>query len=137
MPLPASPSPVQWIDRTAGLAYIIVRGQLGTFQDFLGAVDRLTTHPDWHPGMPVIEDLRQCPWVPPESSIEEWRAFVTSRERLLHGCRWAVVRHNNRSPVVNLLYAAAEASARSGVTLQQFTNMLDAHLWVKAPASPD
>ena len=36
----------QWIDRSAGLAYICVAGQLQAFYEFLCAVETLISRPD-------------------------------------------------------------------------------------------
>ena len=125
---------IYWIDPTAGVAYISLRAKRSSFGEFLGAVDGLISHPDWRPGMPVIEDRRRCRWVPPGTALEEWRAYISAHQALLAGCRWAVVtRPATKSAVVCLLNAAAGDAAPSGVPLQQFTNMLDAHLWVKPP----
>jgi hypothetical protein len=74
--------------------------------------------------------------------MEEWRAFIAARAALFQGCRWAVVRRRgqtgrgNMRAVVALLDAAARDAVSSGVRLQHFTDMLDAHLWVKQSASP-
>jgi len=124
----------QWIDQATGVAYISVLSKIQEFKEFLDAVEQLISDPKWRPGMPVIEDLRGCPWIPPDTSIEEWRRYVTARETSLGGCRWAVVRNGVRSRLESLLDAAEEDAASGGVALQRFTNMADAHLWAKQPS---
>jgi hypothetical protein len=122
-----------WIDTNAGLAHISVGGQLNAFREFLDAIEQLISHPDWQPGMPVVEDLRQCYWIPPPPAIEEWRAYVAKRQPALEGCRWAVVTGGSNPIVVSILGAATKDAAPKGVILKQFKNLLDAHLWVKPP----
>lgn len=126
----------QWIDRTADLAYISVGVQIKAFDEFLDAIEMLISHPNWRPGMPVVEDLRQCHWVPPVSAIEEWRAYIVEHETRLGGSRWAVVTREDSPPIVTaILDAASQDAAPVGVKLKQFTDMVDAHLWVKGSAS--
>ena len=120
----------QWIDASAGLAYISVGGQLDAFDEFLDAIEKLISHPEWRAGMPVVEDIRQCLWIPPAAAVEAWRSYVARHQALLEGCRWAVVTRGDSS-VVSILDAAAHDAAPVGVVLKQFTNMVDAHLWVK------
>ena len=120
----------QWIDASAGLAYISVGAQLNAFDEFLSAIEKLIANPEWRPGMPVVEDIRQCLWIPPATAVEEWRSYVAKHQALLEGCRWAVVTRSESS-VVSILDAAAHDAAPNGVVLRQFTNMVDAHLWVK------
>jgi hypothetical protein len=123
----------QWIDRVAGVAYISVGIRLESFREFLDAIDKLISHPDWRPGMPVLEDLRRCHWIPPKSAIDEWRAYVAQNRSWLEGCRWAVVRRGLVPAVVAVLDAAAKDAASSGVVLKHFTDMIEAHLWLEAP----
>ena len=121
---------LQWIDRTAGVAYVSLRNRLWAFHEFLNAVEQLIAHPDWRPGMPVVEDIRELTCPIPPNCVEEWRAYVAERGPMLDGCRWAVVRRDTDSPMVSVLEAAARDAAPHGVLLEQFSNMVDAHLWV-------
>jgi hypothetical protein len=121
----------QWIDQAAGVAYISVLSKIQEFREFLDAVEQLISDPKWRRGMPVIEDLRGCPWVPPETSIEEWRRYVAARKTSLSGCRWAVVRNGPGSRLESLLDAAEDDAASCGVVFQRFTSMADAQLWAK------
>ena len=123
----------EWVDFSAGLAYIAVAGRLTVFREFLDAIERLLSHPDWRPGMPVVEDLRGCEWVPPPAAIDEWKNYVDDRQPQLQGSRWAVVTRGDNVEVGFNLDAAAEDAAPSGVTLKQFTNMIEAHLWAQPP----
>ncbi len=132
---PVAHSVHQWLDMSIGLAYIVVGPQLKAFSDFLHAIEELIERPAWRPGIPVVEDLRQCQWIPPTRAVEEWRAYVAGRQPQLGGCRWAVVTRGDNSSVVSILDAAAHDAAPNGVTLRRFTSMVDAHLWVKPPAS--
>jgi hypothetical protein len=127
------PSVRQWIDTVAGVAYISIGSRLESFREFLDAIDKLISHPDWRPGMPVLEDLRRCHWIPPKSAIDEWRAYVAQNRSWLEGCRWAVVRRGLVPAVVAVLDAAAKDAASSGVVLKHFTDMIEAHLWLEAP----
>ena len=120
---------LQWIDRTAGIAYVTVRQPLRAFREFLDAIDALIAHPEWRPGMPVIEDLREASSTPPPNCETEWRAYVAARGPLLRGCRWAVVTEATHAPLTPVLETAA-ADAAGALTLQRFSNMVDAHLWV-------
>jgi excisionase family DNA binding protein len=130
------PQNVQWwIDIQADVAYISVRNLINTFDEFLDGVDGLISQPQWRPGIPVIQDLRECCWVPPVSSIAEWRAYVAGRQSRLEGCRWAVVSRHEHASVVSLLDAVAQDAVPNGVLLRHFTNMVDAHLWVQ-PSAP-
>ena len=61
----------QWIDASAGLAYISVGAQLNAFDEFLSAIEKLIANPEWRPGMPVVEDIRQCLWIPPATAVED------------------------------------------------------------------
>ena len=121
----------QWIDVCAGLAYISVGVQLETFQEFLDAIEKLISRQQWRPRMPVVEDLRECRWIPPASAIADWRAYVADHHRLLRGCRWAAVTREESLSVRRLLDAAAKEVVPYGVLLKQFTNIVDAHLWAK------
>jgi hypothetical protein len=123
------PPAVQWIDKSADTAYITVRGRLETFRQFLDTVGALITQPHWRPGMPVVEDLRECDWDPPPAAIAEWRDFVAKHGRLLQGCRWAVVRRPVASAAEAQLEKAATEAAPPGLELRQFSSMLDAHVW--------
>jgi hypothetical protein len=125
---------LQWIDRTAGVAYVTVRQPLIAFREFLDAIDALIAHPDWHPGMPVIEDLREASITPPANCQTEWRAYVAARGPLLGGCRWAVVTEARHAPLTPVLETAA-ADAAGAVSLQRFSNMVDAHEWAMGSCS--
>ena len=124
-----------WLDLSAGLAYIIVGVRFKAFRHFLDAIDTLIANPAWQPGTPVLEDLRDCDWTPPPPALEEWRAYVARRQPMLNGCRWAVVIRGGNPTVASILDAAAEDAARGGVLLKRFTNTIDAHLWLKLTAS--
>jgi hypothetical protein len=106
----------QWIDASAGLAYISVGGQLDAFDEFLDAIEKLISHPEWRAGMPMVEDIRQCLWIPPAAAVEAWRSYVARHQALLEGCRWAVVTRGDSS-VVSILDAAAHDAAPVGVVL--------------------
>jgi hypothetical protein len=95
----------------------------------LDAIDALIAHPDWRPGMPVIEDLREASSTPPANCETEWRAYVAARGPLLGGCRWAVVMEARHAPLTPVLETAA-GDATGALTLQRFSNMVDAHDWV-------
>ena len=123
----------QWVDFSAGLAYITVGFQLSAFTEFLTAIEQLIAHPDWYPGMPVLEDLRQCYWIPPDTSREQWRDFIADRQSRLEGSRWAVVTRGDSPEIRSLLDAAAADAAPRGLTVRQFTNMIDAHMWLNPP----
>lgn len=127
---------MQWIDTTLGVGYISVRSHVKTFGEFLDGVDLLISHRHWRPAMPVIQDLRECRWIPPDSFLEEWRAYVDGRRSTLNGCRWAVVHAHHQPIAVSLLKAASDAAAPMGVRLQPFADMIEAHLWVKSPVPP-
>ena len=127
----SEPAVQHWIDVPAGVAYIAVGAKLNAFREFLDAIGKLISHPDWKPGTPVVEDLRRCRWVPPSEAVEEWRAYVADHQQRLEGCRWAVVTDRKDPAVGSILRAAAEDAATCGVLLKQFSNMVDAHLWVK------
>lgn len=120
----------EWVDFSAGFAYIAIVGRLTAFREFLDAIERLVSHPDWRPGMPVVEDLRGCEWVPPPAAIDEWKNYVDDRQPQLQGSRWAVVTRGDNTDIGFILEAGAEGAA-SGVTRKQFTSMIDAHLWAK------
>jgi hypothetical protein len=124
----------QWIDQMAGIAYISVLSRIQEFRDFLDGVEQLISHPKWQPGMPVIEDLRGCQWIPPDTSIAEWRSYVAAHKTSLGGCRWAVVRDGATSRVEPLLDAAEDDAALSGLVLQRFTSMVEAHVWARHAA---
>ena len=124
-----------WLDLSAGLAYIAVGVRFNAFRHFLDAIDRLIANPAWQPGTPVLEDLRDCTWTPPPPAIEEWRAYVARRQPMLNGCRWAVVIRGVNPAVASILDTAAEDAAPAGLLLKRFTNTIDAHLWLKLPAS--
>ena len=121
----------QWIDQTVGVAYISVGDHLEAFDEFLDAIDDLISRPEWRPGMPVVEDLRQCRWIPPPPAIRAWQVYVADRQERLGGCRWAVVSRGDNPVVASILDSAAEYAAPVGITLKHFTNMLKAHIWVK------
>ena len=123
---------LQWIDRGAGVAYVVVHGQMPAFVEFLNAIDRLIADPAWHPGTPIIEDLRDYRGYPPPNCVEQWRWYVGERRGVLSGCRWAIVRRDDDPGLLSILNIAAEDAAPHAVVLQQFTNMVDAHLWVDA-----
>jgi hypothetical protein len=127
-------STIQWIDTRLGFAYICVPVHLAAFADFLDGVDRLLADVNWRPGMPVVEDLRECEWVPPASAAQEWQVYLGDRRRLLNGCRWAVVSPHYAAIAVSLLDAAAAEADRYGIVLQRFTRMSDAHLWLGGAA---
>ena len=120
-----------WLDVSAGLAYIAVSVHLKAFRQFLDAVDKLIANPAWQPGTPVLEDLRDCVWIPPPTALEEWRAYLAERHSMVTGCRWAVVLGPHNPTVSSILDSAAEDAARAGVLLKQFTSTIDAHLWLK------
>ena len=120
----------QWIDQVAGLAYVCVRGRLVTFTEFLNSIDALTTNPNWHPGMPILEDLRDFEGDPQPDSVQAWRRYITERAPMLQGCRWAVVRRGENPAMVSVLDTAAQHATTAGVTLRQFTNSIDAHAWL-------
>jgi hypothetical protein len=124
---------LQWIDHMAGVAYICVRPNLRAFRDVLDAVETLIRHPDWRPGMPIIEDLRELTCATALSTGEEWRAYVEEHRANLRGCRWAVVRRADDSAVASMLETVARDAARYGVLLEQFSRMLDAHIWATPP----
>ena len=83
---------MHWIDEMVGVAYISVRGPLATFRDFVDAVDDLLAHPRWRAGMPIVEDLRPCPWDPPSGALHEWRAYVARRRPFLEGSTQPIFR---------------------------------------------
>ena len=64
---------LQWIDRGTGVAYVVVDGQMPAFVEFLNAIDRLIADPAWHPGTPVIEDLRDYRGYAPGQAPEQAR----------------------------------------------------------------
>ena len=123
--------PLRWIDGTSGLAYLYVRDGLARFGQFLEAVDHLLTHPSWHPGMPIVEDLSPSPSGPPATCVEQWRAYIAEHRLLLEGCRWAVVTREDNATLRSFLDRAAREAVAHGVTLRRFGNMMDAHLWVQ------
>jgi hypothetical protein len=119
----------QWIDKATGLGYIAVRGQMLRFIEFLDTIDALTASPEWRPGTPVIEDLRDYHGCCPPNCVEEWRRYVGDRQRVLHGCRWAIVRREDEPHLLSVLDTAAADAEAHGVVLRQFSNMIDAHVW--------
>jgi hypothetical protein len=126
---------LQWIDRIAGVAYICVRDQLPAFREFLNAIDQLITHPHWRPGMPIVKDVREWRGDPPAECAEEWRAYIAERRRFLEGCRLAVVCRKDDRRLVNALDAAL-AEVPAAVTLQEFSDMIHAHLWIQPRQAP-
>ena len=70
--------------------------------------------------------------VTPPNCVEQWRWYVGERRGVLSGCRWAIVRRDDDPGLLSILNTAAEDAAPHAVVLQQFTNMVDAHLWVDA-----
>jgi hypothetical protein len=122
----------QWIDTMTGLAYIAVSGQMRAFIEFLNTIDQLIASPEWRPGTPVIEDLRDYHGCCPPNCVEEWRRYVAERQRVLRGCRWAIVRREDEPRLLSVLDTAAVDAEAHGVVLRQFSNMLDAHLWAEA-----
>ena len=48
-----------WIDSTARLAYINLRGPLTDFGRLLQLFDSLFANPQWQPDMAIVEDLRE------------------------------------------------------------------------------
>lgn len=123
---------LQWIDRGTEVAYLVVHGQMPAFVEFLNAVDHLIADPAWHPGLPIIEDLRDYQGSVPPNCIEQWRRYVGERRRVLNGCRWAIVRRDDNPGLLSVLNIAADDAAQHAVVVRQFTNMVDAHLWVQA-----
>jgi hypothetical protein len=123
---------LHWIDAVAGVAYVCVRDRLPRFDEFLNAIESLIRHPQWRPGMPIVEDLREWRGQPPDYCLEDWRTYVADRHRFLEGCRWAVVRRADDRKLDIL--DAAGSEVRSGVLLRQFDDMTHAHVWVQRSA---
>jgi len=124
---------LHWIDAVAGVAYVCVRDRLQQFDEFLNAIESLIRHPQWRPGMPIVEDLREWRGQPPDNCVEDWRTYVEGRRRYLEGCRWAVVRRADDRRLVDILDAAG-SEVPSGVLLRQFEDMTHAHVWAQRPA---
>jgi hypothetical protein len=123
---------LHWIDAVAGVAYVCVRDRLPRFDEFLNAIESLIRHPQWRPGMPIVEDLREWRGQPPDTCLEDWRTYVADRHRFLEGCRWAVVRRADDRKLDIL--DAAGSEVRSGVLLRQFDDMTHAHVWAQRSA---
>jgi hypothetical protein len=124
---------LHWIDAVAGVAYVCVRDRLPRFGEFLNAIESLIRHPQWRPGMPIVEDLREWRGQPPDNCLEDWRTYVADRHRFLEGCRWAVVRRADDRKLADILDAAG-SEVPSGVLLRQFDDMTHAHVWAQRSA---
>jgi hypothetical protein len=125
---------LHWIDAVAGVAYVCVRDRLPRFDEFLNAIDSLIRHPQWRPGMPIVEDLREWRGQPPDNCVEDWRMYIAGRRRFLEGCRWAVVRRVDDRTLADVLHAAGSETHRNGVLLRQFDDMARAHVWAERAA---
>lgn len=124
---------LHWIDAVAGVAYVCVRDRLPRFDEFLNAIESLIRHPQWRPGMPIVEDLREWRGQPTDNRLEDWRTYVADRHRFLEGCRWAVVRRADDRMLAEILDAAG-SEVPSGVLLRQFDDMTHAHVWAQRSA---
>jgi hypothetical protein len=124
---------LHWIDAIAGVAYVCVRDRLPRFDEFLNAIESLIRHPQWRPGMPIVEDLREWRGQPPANCLEDWRTYVADRRRFLEGCRWAVVRRAEDRMLADILDAAG-SQVPGGVLLRQFDDMTHAHVWAQRSA---
>ena len=113
-----------WIDSTAQLAYINPRGSLTHFGHSLFA------DPQWQRGMAVVEDLRELTEQPPSTCIAEWRTYVQEHRSMLPR-KWALILRRPASPrLCAILTAAVAGAACCDVSMQLFTSMCDAHVWL-------
>jgi hypothetical protein len=119
-----------WIDSTARLAYINVRGPLPHFERLLQLFDSLFADPRWQPDMAIIEDMRELTEEPPSTCIADWRTYLQERRFVLPR-RWASVLPPAASPRLRAILAAAAADAACcNLPMQLFTRMSDAHVWL-------
>lgn len=120
-----------WIDSTAHVAYIAVRGALTEFREVLAVFDKLFADPRWKPDMPIVSDVRELTAHPSASSIvDHWRAYVRQHHPLVSGGHWAIVARDGDTHLREALSAAAVDAASSQVTMQIFSSMTDAHVWL-------
>jgi hypothetical protein len=120
-----------WIDSTAKLAYINVRGPLPDFERLLQLFDSLFADPQWQADMAIVEDVRELTEQPPSTCIAEWRTYLQERRFMLPRCRWALVLPPAASPRLCAILAAAAADAACcNLSMKLFTSMTDAHLWL-------
>jgi len=118
-----------WIDSTGTLAYLVVRGQVVRFRDFLDHVEALIRQPDWTPGTPILEDLREFSGGAPPNCVREWREFVVVNHERIAGCHWAVIVAERQPDLLRVLELAAQDASPYGVVLRPFTDSLHAHAW--------
>ena len=119
-----------WIDSTARLAYINLRGPLTDFGRLLQLFDSLFANPQWQPDMAIVEDLRELTEQPPSTCIAEWRRYLQERRFVLPR-QWALVLRPVASPRLRAIMAAAAADAAGcNLSMQLFTSMCDAHAWL-------
>jgi|GEM_PF-5063478 len=119
-----------WIDTTADVAYVAVRGALPDFSSLLAIFDRLLADARWHPDMPIVEDVREITVHPPRTCIEDWRTYLRERRTLLSGVRWAIVAPDADERLRSILSAAAVDAAAHHVAMQIFSSTIDAHAWL-------
>ena len=119
-----------WIDTTADVAYVAVRGALPHFPTLLALFDRVFADPQWRPDVPIVEDVRELTIRPPATCLSEWRDYVRERRPIVGGCRWAIIAPDTDARLRAILRAAARDAAANGVTMEVFGNMIDAHVWL-------
>jgi hypothetical protein len=80
--------------------------------------------------MAIVEDLRELTEQPPSTCIAELRRYLQERRFVLPR-QWALVLPPVASPRLRAIMAAAAADAACcHLSMQLFTNMRDAHVWL-------